>query len=112
MIHRFTVGFIDVAAVSRRQTVSLSELSDDVRRLVHEHAEPGSVVQESDEVRFAVGGQCAVMMATFVQLPWWSPGLNVPAVRLAIAASNLGCVVADVAHARVVSCTELEEQVL
>lgn len=105
--HRLTVGFLDADAVARCEAVPLRDLSDDLRELVRQHADADSFVQDGDVTIFTIGGESATLMHGFVELPWYSPRLNVAATCLAREAVTRGCLVADVRHARVVAASEL-----
>lgn len=105
---RLTIGFLDVSAVSMGLVKLVSELSDELRALARERADPGSIVQGASGLHFTIGGGSGTMAVSTVCVSWWSLSLNVPAVRLALAAKDFGCVVADIAHAKVVTRAELE----
>ncbi len=104
-VHHLTLGYLEPAAIARASAEVLRELSPEVRALVQRRTEKDS--REHEIYRFLIGGQTGTLTPTLVRLPWFSPGVNAESVGLAIELVSLGCIAADVAHARVVTLPEL-----
>lgn len=107
-IHHLTLGFLDSAAIARCEVRPLRELPDGIRDLVRRHADAASFLEEDVRATFSIDGQSATLTSTVVRLPWYSPGPNAAAIRLARDVVALGCTAADVSHGRIVPLSELQ----
>lgn len=110
-IHDLTIGFLDPEAIARRKVIVLQPLTAEVRAVVEAAADRDTLSRVGDVVQFQLGGQPAQMTSEVAVVRWYAPvrgHSRVAASALAARCAALGCVVADIAHARVVGVAELE----
>lgn len=99
MLHFLTIGYLDVSRIERRVVTPLKSAWEDVIPLASHYGFVDETTSEPINGCSFSGGA--------VRVPWFSPWFVPAAVKLAIQASKLGLVVADVEHGRVVDAREL-----
>ena len=100
LIHHLTVGFLDEAAVRRRELTPLRPISEPVLSLLAQFLDAGNEHQTMEGGKLEVSG-------FFIRCPWYMPTRNRTAERFSVKAMELGCLVADLEHARLVTLDEL-----
>ena len=102
MIHFLTIGKLDLVALHVREVKTLGPLPEEVGRVLSSMLDDPSNTEEP-----TLGGHPVVVREDTIRCVWYAPRRNRACERLAVEALRLGCVVADVERARLVSLEEL-----
>jgi hypothetical protein len=100
MLHYLTICFLDPVAARTRRISVIRPLSPEVLRLLESFLDEGTGK--------TLGGAPVEIQSGFVRCGWHTPRRNRRAEQFAVAASNLGCTIADVEHARIVEVAQLQ----